>query len=84
MDTKLQEKWDEFLVRTREIYDLIATGALMGWDQSTYMPPKGGAARGRRDRRELPLDRPVRGPLARPSHPVQQAGFRPGHQALIT
>ena len=47
MDTKLQEKWDEFLVRTREIYDLIATGALMGWDQSTYMPPKGGAARGR-------------------------------------
>ena len=47
MDTNLQAKWDEFLTRTREIYDLTAVGALMGWDQSTYMPAKGGAARGR-------------------------------------
>ncbi len=47
MDTKSQEKWNELLDRTREQYDLTAISALMGWDQSTYMPPKGGAARGR-------------------------------------
>jgi len=47
VDGNLQTKWDELLARTREIYDLNAIGALMSWDQSTYMPPKGGTLRGR-------------------------------------
>jgi len=47
VDSNFQAKWDEFLARTREIYDLSAIGALMSWDQSTYMPSKGGTVRGR-------------------------------------
>lgn len=31
----------------REINDLYSALALMGWDQETYMPPKGAASRGR-------------------------------------
>ena len=31
----------------REISDLYSALALMGWDQETYMPPKGAASRGR-------------------------------------
>ena len=33
--------------RLREIQDLQAAGAVLHWDQATYMPPGGGAARGR-------------------------------------
>lgn len=43
MDAKLQE----FRTRLMEINDLQAAGALLAWDQSTYMPPGGAAARGR-------------------------------------
>ena len=31
----------------REVSDLHGAAALMGWDQETYMPPKGAATRGR-------------------------------------
>src|SRR5262249_7674841 len=30
-----------------EIYDLNAAGSLLGWDEATYMPVGGAAARGR-------------------------------------
>ncbi len=37
----------ELKVRLREISDLRAAGAVLGWDQATYMPAGGAAARGR-------------------------------------
>ena len=43
MDPKLQE----LKTRLLEINDLQATGAVLGWDQSTYMPSGGSAARAR-------------------------------------
>jgi len=38
---------DELNRRLSEIYDLRAAGSLLSWDESTYMPPGGAAARGR-------------------------------------
>lgn len=43
METKL----NELNARVREISDLQSAVALLSWDQSTYMPPRGAAARGR-------------------------------------
>lgn len=43
MDKQLQE----LKARLIEIDDLNAAGAVLSWDQSTYMPPAGAAARGR-------------------------------------
>ena len=43
METKLQE----FKTRLIEINDLESAAALLSWDQSTYMPPGGAAARAR-------------------------------------
>lgn len=43
IETKLQE----LKHRLREIGDLGAAGALLGWDQATYMPTGGAAARAR-------------------------------------
>lgn len=43
MDAKLQE----LKTRLKEINDLTAAAALLEWDQATYMPPGGSAARGR-------------------------------------
>jgi carboxypeptidase Taq len=37
----------ELKVRLREISDLRAAGAVLSWDQATYMPEEGAAARGR-------------------------------------
>jgi carboxypeptidase Taq len=37
----------ELRVRLREIADLRAAGAVLSWDQATYMPEGGAAARGR-------------------------------------
>lgn len=37
----------ELRERLAEINDLHSAAALLHWDQSTYMPPRGGAARGR-------------------------------------
>ncbi len=36
----------ELHARLGELTDLHATGALLGWDQQTMMPPAGGEARG--------------------------------------
>lgn len=47
MDAVLQAKRDELFARWQEIYDLTGIAALLSWDQSTYMPVAGGAARGR-------------------------------------
>ena len=47
MDATLQAKRDELVARWREIYDLTGISALMNWDQTTYMPSGGAAARGR-------------------------------------
>lgn len=38
---------DELRHRLLEISDLSAAGAVLSWDQATYMPPAGAAARGR-------------------------------------
>lgn len=43
MEAKLQE----LKARLTEVEDLNAAAALLTWDQSTYMPPAGAAARGR-------------------------------------
>lgn len=43
MDTKLQE----LKRHLQEVSDLDSAAALLNWDQTTYMPPGGAAARGR-------------------------------------
>ena len=43
----MEEKLQELKRRLREVNDLQAAAALLNWDQSTYMPPGGAAARGR-------------------------------------
>jgi carboxypeptidase Taq len=37
----------ELKQRLREISDLNAAGSVLNWDQATYMPQAGAAARGR-------------------------------------
>jgi carboxypeptidase Taq len=43
----VEKKFQELKTRLREINDLQSAVALLSWDQSTYMPPGGAAARGR-------------------------------------
>jgi len=43
----LEDKLKELKARLVEINDLESAAALLEWDQSTYMPPGGAAARGR-------------------------------------
>ncbi len=41
----IEKKLEELKARLREINDLNAASALLGWDQMTYMPPGGAQAR---------------------------------------
>lgn len=43
----MEEKLQELKTRLREVDDLQSSAALLRWDQSTYMPSGGAAARGR-------------------------------------
>jgi carboxypeptidase Taq len=43
----MQPKLEELKARLAEINDLNNAGAVLAWDQLTYMPPGGGPARGR-------------------------------------
>lgn len=43
----MEEKLAELKARLAEVSDLNGAGALLAWDQATYMPPGGAAARGR-------------------------------------
>jgi carboxypeptidase Taq len=43
----MQKQFDELKTRLTEIFDLQHAGALLSWDEATYMPPGGAAARGR-------------------------------------
>lgn len=43
----MQEKLQELKTRLQEVDDLSNAGALLYWDQATYMPPGGAEARGR-------------------------------------
>ena len=43
----MQIKLDELKTRLQEVGDLYGALALLEWDQATYMPPGGAAARGR-------------------------------------
>lgn len=43
----MQEKLNELRTRLREVDDLQSAVSVLNWDQSTYMPPAGAAARGR-------------------------------------
>lgn len=43
----MQAKFQELKRRLIEVNDLNYAGAVLGWDQLTYMPPGGAAARGR-------------------------------------
>src|SRR4030042_828564 len=43
----MQKQLAELKPRLMEIYDLQHAGALLTWDEATYMPPGGAAARGR-------------------------------------
>lgn len=45
--TTAEQKLQELKTRLLEISDLNNINALLGWDQSTYMPPGGAEARGR-------------------------------------
>jgi carboxypeptidase Taq len=45
--TTTQARLEELKARLREISDLGAAGSVLGWDQATYMPPGGAAARAR-------------------------------------
>ena len=44
---KPEKKLQELKIRLLEVGDLNHINALLGWDQSTYMPPGGAEARGR-------------------------------------
>ncbi len=39
------EKYEQLKIRLGEIHDVNRAGALLGWDQQTYMPPAGAEAR---------------------------------------
>lgn len=43
----MNQKLEELKTRIKEVTDLRKTNAVLNWDQSTYMPPEGAAARGR-------------------------------------
>ena len=43
----MEEKLNELKARLLEVDDLQRAGAVLGWDQATYMPPAGSPARGR-------------------------------------
>ncbi len=43
----MEEKFNELKTRLLEIDDLNSANSILGWDQATYMPPGGSAARGR-------------------------------------
>ncbi|HEX9373973.1 MAG TPA: carboxypeptidase M32, partial [Roseiflexaceae bacterium] len=43
----MEATFDDLRSRLAEINDLESAAALLGWDQTTYMPPGGAAARGR-------------------------------------
>lgn len=43
----MEKKLTELKLRLAEVSDLNNAQAVLGWDQSTYMPPGGAAARGR-------------------------------------
>ncbi|NJM41411.1 MAG: carboxypeptidase M32 [Anaerolineae bacterium] len=43
----MESKLKELKAHLAEVYDLNMVGAVLGWDQATYMPPGGAVARGR-------------------------------------
>jgi carboxypeptidase Taq len=43
----MPKQLDELKIRLMEIFDLQHVGALLGWDEATYMPAGGAPARGR-------------------------------------
>src|SRR5512135_3586663 len=43
----VDQKLQELKARLLEVNDLNSANALLSWDQTTYMPPGGAAARGR-------------------------------------
>ncbi|MCC7359174.1 MAG: carboxypeptidase M32 [Anaerolineales bacterium] len=43
----MEAKLTELKARLQEVNDLDMAGAVLGWDQATYMPPGGAEARGR-------------------------------------
>lgn len=43
----MEKKFKELKNRLREVDNLNSAAAVLGWDQATYMPPGGAAARGR-------------------------------------
>lgn len=47
MNTKLETNLAEVRARLSEVKDLESAGAVLHWDQTTYMPPKGAPVRGR-------------------------------------
>ena len=66
----------ELKQRLREISDLNAAGSVLNWDQATYMPQAGAAARGRQLAMlgSLAHERAVAPALGRLSHYVQNTG----------
>ena len=43
----MEKKFNELKNRLKEVDNLNSAAAVLGWDQATYMPPGGAAARGR-------------------------------------
>ncbi len=45
----MPKKLEELKIRLMEVYDLKQANELLNWDEATYMPPGGAAARGRQN-----------------------------------
>lgn len=75
---EMEKKLVELKTRLTEINDLDMAASLLGWDQSTYMPPGGGEARGRqlatlaKISQEKFID-PVIGKLLDDLHPYEES-----------
>ena len=81
----MEKQLNELKTRLMEIYDLGHIGALLGWDEATYMPPGGAAARGHRRAGRIHARRRLLPVVARcrlPGPVAAGPGGRPAGQRL--
>lgn len=81
--TQTQSDLAELEAELREVIDLDSISAVLEWDQSTHMPPRGAEARGRQMAllgrlSHARLTRPRVGELIAALRPLEEAGGRDG------